>query len=299
MRDRLSSLVVAGSVLFGLLLVGAPFAHAQGMYQVELMVFAYPAGGNSEQWDALPELGYPDSTRFLLDARDQGAVAAAATVDAGASVGPTATPAAFVLLPATQRELGAGAASMRGSGRYRILFHEAWVQPMPGKSTAIPIVLDHSGEGGAWPELQGSVNLYQAGDYFLETNLWLNTRGEYLPGAWRMPPPPRGPRPGATQESAPLDASLSASAPAGLPDESPDNEASDYPYRHAVLLQQTRRLRGGEVHYIDHPMLGVVAKVTPLNQSPVAPASSTEIPQPPTPAPAAVPTSVTAPTPAP
>lgn len=36
----------------------------------------------------------------------------------------------------------------------------------------------------------------------------------------------------------------------------------DYAWRHAVLLQQTRRMRGGELHYIDHPMLGLLIKVT-------------------------------------
>ena len=36
----------------------------------------------------------------------------------------------------------------------------------------------------------------------------------------------------------------------------------DYPWRHAVLLQQTRRMRGGELHYIDHPMFGLLIKVT-------------------------------------
>lgn len=39
----------------------------------------------------------------------------------------------------------------------------------------------------------------------------------------------------------------------------------EYPYRHAVLLKQTRRMRSNEVHYIDHPILGVVVKFTPMD----------------------------------
>ncbi len=38
-----------------------------------------------------------------------------------------------------------------------------------------------------------------------------------------------------------------------------------YPYRHAVLLDQTRRMRSGEIHYIDHPLLGVIIKFTPVS----------------------------------
>ena len=37
------------------------------------------------------------------------------------------------------------------------------------------------------------------------------------------------------------------------------------PWRHAVLMQQKRRMRSQEVHYIDHPMLGVIVKLMPLN----------------------------------
>jgi hypothetical protein len=37
-----------------------------------------------------------------------------------------------------------------------------------------------------------------------------------------------------------------------------------YPYRHAVALQQKRRMRSKEIHYIDHPMLGLIIKFTPL-----------------------------------
>ena len=52
---------------------------------------------------------------------------------------------------------------------------------MTDQANALPIVLDRSGDGGAWPELQGTIKLYVARYLYLETNLWLNTRGEYLP----------------------------------------------------------------------------------------------------------------------
>ncbi len=43
-----------------------------------------------------------------------------------------------------------------------------------------------------------------------------------------------------------------------------------YPYRHAVLLDQTRRMRSNETHYIDHPLLGVVIKFTPITAEDLA-----------------------------
>jgi hypothetical protein len=35
-------------------------------------------------------------------------------------------------------------------------------------------------------------------------------------------------------------------------------------WKHAVQMQQSRRMRSEEVHYLDHPLLGVVVKLTPL-----------------------------------
>ena len=35
----------------------------------------------------------------------------------------------------------------------------------------------------------------------------------------------------------------------------------NWDFRHAILVQQQRRMRSGELHYIDHPMLGVVIRV--------------------------------------
>jgi hypothetical protein len=43
----------------------------------------------------------------------------------------------------------------------------------------------------------------------------------------------------------------------GLQDSEPE-----YPFRHAIALSQTRKMRSGEIHYIDHPALGLVVSIT-------------------------------------
>jgi hypothetical protein len=100
----------------------------------------------------------------------------------------------------------------------------------------------------------------------VETNLWLNTAGEYLAGTWRMPPPPFGPRSLIIEEEQVVDvaAAVAALPAAGAATAEAQEIAPVYPYRHAVLLQQTSRMRSGEAHYIDHPMLGVIIKFTPV-----------------------------------
>ena len=250
-------------------------------YQVELIVFSHPAGNDAEQWDATPNLAYPSASRLLADE-----VSTPVVISQSEQAAPTAPlqPAAFTILPSSQQALRNKAAAIQRSSRYQILFHEAWNQQMTDQANALPIVLDRSGDGGAWPELQGTIKLYVARYLYLETNLWLNTRGEYLPGSWRMPAPPIGPsslifeapepeleleleQP--QRETITADPAIdleSQRVPSTLITITKRAETLEpiYPFRHAVRLHQTRRMRSGEVHYIDHPMLGVIVKITPL-----------------------------------
>lgn len=204
-------------------------------------------------------------------------------IPGAANATPTAaragSPTPFVALPATQREFRGKAAYMQRSGRYRTLFHESWVQPVRGQANSLPIVLDRSGDTGQWPLLQGSVTIHLSRYLHISTNIWLNTTGDYLPGEWRMPAPPLGP-PSVLVDGQPLSALAETSAPtpgpagpayqgsaaAGATEAAMAEQTGPvYPFRHAVQLQQKRRMRSGEVHYIDHPMLGVVVKLTPLS----------------------------------
>ena len=281
MPDRLLAQFSLPLVCAALLFPLSIEAKTDTWYQVELIVFSHPAGNDAEQWDATPNLAYPSASRLLADE-----VSTPVVISQPEQAAPTAPlqPAAFTILPSSQQALRNKAAAIQRSSRYQILFHEAWNQQMTDQANALPIVLDRSGDGGAWPELQGTIKLYVARYLYLETNLWLNTRGEYLPGSWRMPAPPIGPsslifeapepeleleleQP--QRETITADPAIdleSQRVPSTLITITKRAETLEpiYPFRHAVRLHQTRRMRSGEVHYIDHPMLGVIVKITPL-----------------------------------
>jgi hypothetical protein len=189
-------------------------------------------------------------------------------------------PTPFVALPASQRQFRGKAAYMQRTGRFRTLFHQTWVQPVANETNALPIIVDRSGDTGQWPALQGSIKIYLSRYLHLETNLWLNTTGSYLPGTWSMPPPPLGPPsliieelpepepdPGAQAwlPAPPMADPTVAQDPNAAAPYGEEESGPKYPFRHAVLLQQKRRMRSTEVHYIDHPLLGVVVKVTPVD----------------------------------
>lgn len=271
-------------------------------YRVELLVFEQPGGMNAEQWEPLPELRYPEPLRFLVNPQQleatrnqygvasfvdsRGRIVAAPTTVSSATPDDSSTlpenpalPAAFVELPNAQLELRDTAAYMQRAGGYRTLFHEAWLQPITDAARAIPMALDQSGDAQSWPELQGTITLSLARFLSIETNLWLNTQGSYLPQGWQMPPPPKAPSalllsdallP--NQETPPgIDTAVSTqddlpdTAKAELPLQADDHAlAAAYPYRHAVLHQQTRRMRSNQMHYLDHPLLGVIIKLTPM-----------------------------------
>jgi len=221
--------------------------------------------------------------------------------DTGLAVGPAQGPAdtdaalpaeqdsalnsqAFVTLPSGQLQFRGKAGLMRKSGRYSVLFHESWLQPVVSKARTLPIILDQSGNTGKWTRLQGSITLYLSRYLHLETNLWLNTDGSYLAGNWKMPAPPLAPPSLIIEEpaSGPVDPAdvwiyEPGLAPVTAPGEGQQPatelaaiEADLYPYRHAVLLQQKRRMRSKEVHYIDHPKFGIVIKITPVTRGELA-----------------------------
>lgn len=274
-------------------------------YNVELIIFNRPSASaaTAEAWEPLPELKYPLKYRFLQYPVPQEAIQdplsvseqIATTVE---EIEPSTDqaldpnqfslvqaellPTPFIPLAADKWEFAQRAQRMQQSGRYEILFHESWNQPVVSDERALPIILDQSGFLEEWPKLQGSITLYLARYLHLETNFWVNTKGSYIPGDWQMPPAPLGPSPVADTEpdealddEPPIESGAESITSAELVESEqsfsfepliPLETGPTYPWRHAVLLQQKRKMRSKEVHYIDHPMMGVIILITPITE---------------------------------
>ena len=60
--------------------------------------------------------------------------------------------------------------------------------------------------------------------------------------------------------------------------ENPDEETEAYPWHHAITHQQARRMRSGEIHYLDHPIIGVIVQIVPVSEEalPLRPAAERE-----------------------
>lgn len=241
--------------------------------QVEKNLQAYPDGDSVVDARGVQTITLPAETTPATDIPRQQATDTGAEdptgLPANAEELAPLTPAAFTPRPLSELEFRGKAAYMQRTGRFKTLFHQTWLQPMRDEAQALPIIIDRSGDEQSWPRLQGSVKFYLSRYLHIQTNLWLNTPGDYLPAQWTMPAPPMGP-PSLIVVEPPSSASENfydmSPAPTiddtGMPVEVESGPI--YPWRHAILMDQKRRMRSTEVHYIDHPMLGVVVKILPL-----------------------------------
>ena len=197
-------------------------------------------------------------------------------------------------------ELASAKQRLENSGDYQVRNYLRWAEQLKDESQTLPVRLDAASRGQAWPELQGDISVYVSRYLHIKTNLWLNTAGHYQPD-WQMPEPPPPVDPiqhrGLPVAGRPITTSASEMqeiTPLGRPDwllqagigeqfrylerNRPDSnlpngladEETPYPYRHAIALQQTRRMRSGEIHYIDHPAMALIVSITRIEDENLA-----------------------------
>ncbi len=153
----------------------------------------------------------------------------------------------------------------------------SWLQA-PGDDGS-PIVLDAWQEASDFPVVQGTVRFARDDEASVTVDLWLNTRGDYLPPRFEAIETPSAPervliietppteKEPAQEAEAPefidLRTGLNTDGSASKEDKSnatiESAEQTSSPYRHAIAVSEQRDIREGYVRYIDHPTLQVVA----------------------------------------
>jgi hypothetical protein len=126
-------------------------------------------------------------------------------------------------------------------GGMRVLLHGRWLQPVPARQTPEPLLLQVGPRYGETYGLEGTVDVTLG--RFLHFNVNLIYREPLIGGApLDRAQPPAGD--GAVTRAVPTLEDLS---PAGF-----------------MHLRESRRVRSGELHYLDHPKLGVLVRIEPL-----------------------------------
>lgn len=245
-------------------LLNAGSATAADLYQIELVVFARDSADAEveERWDRDYGLRYPGRLVGLLP---EDAPAPVAPADDTAAT-PAATPAPvqpFQLLPAAQLRLAAEARTIDRRSNLRVLFHGAWVQPGGSLGSADPVLVSGGNSYGNHRELEGYITLTVDRYLHLDANLWMSrfaiTSGIQSDGPV-LPMPVvttgHGAEPGHDHDH---DHDGAGDAlPVAL-----EKTVSSYAPAQIYVLEQERRMRNGETHYLDHPRFGMLVQVIP------------------------------------
>ncbi|HWV14213.1 MAG TPA: CsiV family protein [Cellvibrio sp.] len=203
-----------------------PAENHERWYQVEMIVFARSENpAQQESWPHNIQLSYPADVTALKPAE-------------------TGDNSGFSLLKTSERQLNPQVSSIAKSGSYSLLFHQAWRQLISAQTSSILI------NGGKifnnHYELEGSIDLSVAQYLKLQTNLWLT---QFTP----------------VNSVNDLGANWPELPPLPHTDITPADQAPDYLVKRIVKLKQERSIRSQEIHYIDHPLLGIIIKIVPYS----------------------------------
>lgn len=156
--------------------------------------------------------------------------------------------------PETFSLTGAARAVARRS-EFQVLLHGRWLQPVPARGAPQPLFVHAGPRYGNTFALEGTFDVtlgrylhFRAGLYYTEPLLGRSPLNQ-----------PLAPVAGPMDESPPAE-SPRAESPRALQRRLTEQDLEPAGY---MQLHATRRLRSGELHYLDHPRLGVLVLIEP------------------------------------
>ncbi|WP_108124419.1 CsiV family protein [Saccharospirillum mangrovi] len=260
----------------------APLALAESdeerWYQVEILVFANPDRDTDspEQWPTYPTLAerpyrieIPNTLRFDQD-DEETEPDAEPPESHELTFGPERTLldgdlnelTPFKLLGESEYQLADEIEALSRNKGYRLLFHQAWVQPVPDRDNVELLRISGGDTYGQQAELQGYLELYVERYFHLTTDLQL-IHYAHTDNPFRL-----------------IDDNLDSNGLAPFPGlsllqgppvyQSAIRQDADsdrfFVATESISLQQRRRMRSGELHYLDNPEFGMLILITPIDR---------------------------------
>ena len=140
--------------------------------------------------------------------------------------------------------LRTAAIRMRRSADYEVMHHGRWLQAVPPRDSAAPLLVQLGAQmPAATFELEGAVSVTLGRFLHFAAQVWLR---QTPPDTHASPNPSR-------------DESIGGADIVPINAKGSDMDAVDY-----VLLSESRRMRPGELHYLDHPRLGILVRIEPM-----------------------------------
>jgi len=153
------------------------------------------------------------------------------------SAASSTNPVAFSRLGAGDLQLRADAARIQNAPDLELLAHFGWRQPGLAQDKAVPIriseeLLNSPARQGELPRLSGTLKLILSRYLHIETDLLYREKADGEQDLFQL----------AQQQ---------------------DGSERQHSLYRVYRLEQSRRMRSGELHYLDHPVFGMAVKVTP------------------------------------
>jgi hypothetical protein len=144
--------------------------------------------------------------------------------------------------PQSSLLLSAQTGRLRGGG-YRVVFHHAWIQPVPDRDQLLPMLIQAGDRVGTGWRIEGTLGVTRGHYLHLDTRLWYTPDPSAAPVASAQPVAQR----------------TNGDAIGSRTSEKNSESGPEY-----MQLYEQRRMRSGELHYLDHPKFGVLARVDPV-----------------------------------
>lgn len=218
-------------------------------YNVEVLIFKRLGSEafNEEIWRRDIDLKYPDNYRYLQPR-------------SGKKL------RQLTLIPENRMRLRSYKFALDKNENYQPLLHQAWTQQMWGEDSAPAIIIQGGESKGGIHELSGSIKIHISRYLHFITDLWLIT-GEANQAAPEESPLKANDSTESLSTAGPVTTAAKIPWPVIPPPPvinatEPTNRAVNrYP---VATLRDSRRMRSKELHYVDHPLLGVLVLITPL-----------------------------------
>jgi len=217
-------------------------------YIIEVLIFSQKPGQGSTELPSRPHSYLPIEEPALKIGPSP------AWTKISKVLGPNYQPQKLTLV----RQAGA----LKRNNDYRLLFHEAWRMRLVSEANSLPLLIEGGNYYDGMPELQGKLKLSVARYLHLETDLYLNTF-EPLPdiAEGSIEEILRSERSNPlTRKLNDLPVTAEALEPETLRNGSSIIEGY-YQVKDSAGMHQRRRMRSGDLHFIDSPYLGLLIKI--------------------------------------
>ena len=189
-------------------------------------------------------------------------------------------PALMKMLPREARTLNGVASPIDRRSAHRVLFHNAWLQELDSTKKAPAIPVAGGDRFDQQHELAGSVSFSKGRFLHIATDLWLsqyNQPGYREPGyadanqanfgGTFLPLPPTNPALEAARRGIESARNVESEAQAFAAQQQQFQQQNRYALQRyqpsqTFVLKERRKLRRNELHYLDHPMFGVIVQIS-------------------------------------